>query len=253
MTAILSRAILHLRSDPSRRWTAEYTTHQLVADLFGDRSDRGYLYRTVQERPGGVEVLVLSPDAPLGSESLPVRSWGAAVGVESKPFAPRLTAGQVVDFEIRINATRVITDPATGRKHRTDVWEAVWRGDPDTVLSPHEVYGEYLTRKLSGSADLIRQECDRATGAESLVRLTERTEVRARRGGRGSRGDRSECVRFVAANLIGTLRVRDPEQLLAITTGGIGRAKAFGCGLLCLSAPGTVLARRNAGNPSLRK
>lgn len=232
----LSRALLRLR--PSRGWTAEYMTHQLVADLFGDRADRGYLYRVTRERPGGVEVLVLSGDAPLPPQSLPVRDWGAALDVQSKPFTPGIAEGQAVDFELRINATRVVTDPVSGRKHRTDAWEAVWRADRETRRTPDEVYGDYLAGKLGGAAELISWSADTPSGVRPLARITERGEVRARRG------DRRESIRFVAANLIGTLRVTDPARLLEITTEGIGRARAFGCGLLCLSAPGTVLARR---------
>jgi CRISPR system Cascade subunit CasE len=220
----LSRALLRLR--PARGWTAEYLTHQLVADLFGDRADRGYLYRVTTERPGGVEVLVLSDRAPLSPEGLPIRDWGAALDVQSKPFAPALTGGQALDFEIRLNATQVVTDPATGRKRRTDAWEAVWQADKQTPRTPHDVYGEYLQRKLEDVAEV------------QSARVVERGEVRARRG------DRREAIRFVAANVIGTLTVLDSTRFLEIVAAGIGRSKAFGCGLLCLSAPGTVLARR---------
>lgn len=219
----LSRAILRLK--PLRGWTAEYLSHQLVADLLGDREDRGYLYRITRERPGGVEALILSVDAPLPPDRLPVRDWGTTVDLQSKAFAPALRPGRQLDFEVRLNATRVVTD-AAGRKRRTDVWEAVWRADKDTNRTPHEIYGAYLSRKLQDAAEV------------RSAHVTERGEVRARRG------DRRAAVRFVAANLIGTLSIVDPERFLAIVLGGIGRERAFGCGLLCLSAPGTVLARR---------
>jgi CRISPR-associated protein Cas6/Cse3/CasE subtype I-E len=219
----LSRALLRLK--PARGWTWEYLTHQLVADLFGDRSDRGYLYRVTRERPGGVEVLVLSADSPLPPDRLPVRDWGAAVDVQSKPFLPDLIAGQSLDFEIRLNATQVVTDEHAGRKQRTDVWEAVWRADKQTSRTPNDVYGEYLRRKLEDAAEVL------------TLRMTERGEVRARRG------DRVDSIRFVAVNVIGTLRITDASRFLKIMSDGIGREKAFGCGLLCLSAPGTVLPR----------
>ncbi|CAN5750249.1 type I-E CRISPR-associated protein Cas6/Cse3/CasE [soil metagenome] len=238
----LSRALLRLR--PARGWTAEYITHQLVADLFGDRDDRCYLYRTTRERPGGVEVLVLSGAEPLPPHQLPVRDWGAALNVQSKPFAPALSAGQLLDFEIRVNATRVVTGPDRKpngelKKRRHDVWELVWQADKENFEhTPHRTYSEWLAGQLEGAAELVspggvRGEVD----GEPLARVTERGEVRARRG------DRREAIRFVAANLIGTLRVLDPDRFLELVTRGIGREKAFGCGLLCLSRPGTVLPR----------
>jgi CRISPR system Cascade subunit CasE len=225
----LSRARLAIGrggGEAERRSTAPYLVHQAVADLFGDRDDRGYLYRITAERPGTAEVLVLSRVPPLASERVASPTHRRAERVESKPFAPALRPGQSLDFEIRLNATRVVTDRTTGSKHRTDVWEAVWRADRETPRTPHEVYGDYLRRKLEGAAEL------------GSARVIERGEVRARRG------DRREAIRFVAANLIGTLRVTDPASLLEVVATGIGREKAFGCGLLCLSAPGTVLARR---------
>lgn len=231
----LSRAQLAIRrggGDAERRSTAAYLTHQAVADLFGERDERGYLYRTTAEWPGGADVLILSSDTPVPLNQLPSPSHRRAECVETKPFTPQLTPGQLLDYEIRINATQVVTQPS-GKKQRTDAWEAVWQADKKTLQTPHEVYGDYLARKLDGAADLLK---DR-TGLRA--RVTERGEVRARRG------DRADAARFIAANLIGTLRVEDSQRLLEIVAGGIGRAKAFGCGLLCFSRPGTVLARRH--------
>lgn len=222
-TRTLSRILLQL--NPTRGWTAEYIAHQLVADLFGERDDRGYLYRVTCERPGGVEALVLSDTAPAPIDSLPRRDWGSTADVQSKPFAPTVDAGQLLDFEIRLNATRVVTDPVTAKKRRTDVWEAIWRADRNTATEPHAVYGSYLQTKMEGAAEVGR------------VGITERGEVRARRGGQ-------DTIRFVVVNLIGTLRVLDSARFLEIVMQGIGRERALGCGLLCLSAPGNILARR---------
>lgn len=225
----ISRATLAVHrggGDAERRSTAPYLVHQAVADLFGDRTNRGYLYRVTGEYPGGADVLILSDTAPLPVDRLSSPAHRRAERVESKPFAPDTSPGQLLDYEIRVNATRVVTR-ADGKKQRTDAWEAVWQVDKDTPQTPHEVYGDYLTRKLEGAASVLS------------ARVIERGEVQARRG------DRRDTARFVATNLIGTLRVEDPETLGRILVGGIGRAKAFGCGLLCLSRPGTVLARRH--------
>jgi CRISPR system Cascade subunit CasE len=236
----LSAATLRIArggGEAERRSTAPYLIHQAVADLFGERADRGYLYRVTADYPGGAEVLVLSHAPPLPVAELPSPEHRRAQRVRSKPFDPELTAGQRLDFEIRINATQVVTGPDLDRngeskKHRRDAWEAVWQADKQTPRTPHEVYGEYLQRKLDGVAELL-PDADAA-----LARVTERGEVQARRS------DRNDVPRFVATNLIGTLRVQNPERFLETIGHGIGRAKAFGCGLLCISRPGTVLARR---------
>ena len=224
----MSRAVLGIRA--VRGFTPEYVTHQLVADLFPDRPDRGYLYRTTRERPGGVEVLVLSDGSPRAPHEIPIHPYGATVHVESKPFAPRLRPGMELDFEVLLNATTE-TAGADGRKRRTDVWDAVLAADRNDARSPHDVYGAYLRRKLDGTAEVLD------------ARITARNQVRARRG------DRKEAIIFIAANVIGTLRVTDPDRLMEAVGAGIGRAKAFGCGLLCLSRPGLVLRRRTPWVP----
>lgn len=227
----LSRAVLELERGPATRgFSPEYVVHQLVADLFDDRPDRGYLYRVVAEAPGEAVVLVLSDRPP--RDAVPRRAWGGTRHVDSKPFTPALEPGTPLDFEIRLNATRVVTSP-DGRKDRTDVWDAVFGVDRHDPRSPHVVYGEYLRRKLDGVAEI----CE--------ARVVERGQVRPRRG------DRSRPIAFVAANLVGTLRVIDPAAFRETVMAGIGRSKAFGCGLLCLSRPGTVLARRYPGGEYL--
>lgn len=232
---ILSRAALRIArggSGAERRSTASYLIHQAVADLFGDREDRGYLYRVTGEWPGGAEVLILSHATPIATNELDSPVHRRAQNVQSKPFDPSFTPRQHLDFELRLNATQVVTDSATGKKRRTDIWEAVWQADRSTPLNPHQVYSEYLQRKLEGIAELLPG----TDGARA--RITERGEIQARRG------DQPRSIRFVATNLIGTLRLVDPVRFLDLITDGIGRSRAFGCGLLMISRPGTVLARR---------
>lgn len=231
----LSRVLLSLRGDRSPRGsTRDYLLHQLVADLFPDRPDRGYLFRETRPRPCGAELLVLSEVPPRLPEEVPVHPWGCAVDVRSKPFAPRLKVGMVLDFEARVNATRVVTLP-DGTKKRVEIWNAVVAADREDPRTPHDIYREWLARKLEGVAEVDE------------ARVTERGEVRAGRGTERGRHPMDRRILFVAANVIGTLRVLDPERLVDEVAAGVGRAKAFGCGLLCLSRPGSVLRRRDAG------
>lgn len=217
----LSRAVLRPRR--TRGYSLPYIQHQLVADLFPQRDDRGYLYRVVREEVGRTTVLVLSHDSP--RDRFPEHDWGGVETVESKPYTLEIPSDTVLDYEMRINATRVVTDP-DGRKRRVDVWDAVFASEDAESQSPHGVYGDYLARKLEGAAEVID------------ARVTERGQVRARRGNGG------KPIQFIAANVIGTLRVTALPTLLPVMADGIGRSKAFGCGLLCLSRPGTILHRR---------
>lgn len=216
----LSRASLALQV--TRGFNDTYITHQLIADLFGDREDRGFLYRVTKTDGRRVESLVLSEDRPVPPAS--TRAWGRLVDLETRLYDVSLRKGQVVDYEVRINATRVRTDP-TGKKKRLDVWDAVLAEDQDTELNQNSVYGAYLERKLTGSASL-----------ESCHVMARGMERAARHGRRP--------VPFVATNVIGALKVEEPGRFLRVMAAGLGRSKAFGCGMLCLSSPGTILARR---------
>ncbi|MEQ9398433.1 MAG: type I-E CRISPR-associated protein Cas6/Cse3/CasE [Longimicrobiales bacterium] len=224
--AYLSRAALRL--EVVRGFNATYVIHQLVADHFGDRSDRGYLYRVLSRAPREAEVLILSTDE--ADPDPPHREWGRSLRVESRPYDFVPEVGQSLDFEVRLNATRVVTDE--GRKSRTDVWDAVRRQDPECALEPHDVYAEYLERQLDGTARL------------HAARVVERGLEKAARPGR-------RPIPFVSTNLIGTLEVSEPDRFIGVVAAGVGRAKAFGHGLLCLSRPGTILPRRYGGRDLL--
>lgn len=212
--------------DRARGVTEPYAIHQLVADLFGQYDDRPYLYRVHGRRSDKREVLILSrlrPDAPAAS---PMRSFGSVAEVRTKPFQVNVPSGTPLDFEIRLNATKDIPQ-GKGRSRRVDAWDAAWRENKNTDLTPHEVYREYLTRRLADAAEVLD------------ARVTERGVLRARRH------LRQRPITFVATNVIGTLRILESAALNQIVGHGIGRSKAFGCGVLCLSRPGTVLPRRH--------
>ena len=217
----LSDGRIEIERAPGRAgYSFDYRIHQAVADWFGDRDDRGYLYRVVESAPPLARVLVLSSEEPAARE----RAWVRTLDLRSRPYDISLSSGQTVDFEIRLNATRVVT-AGDGAKSRRDVWDAVFEADRADPRSPDDIYYAYLSRKLEGAAQVL------------AARVTERGLMQPRRA-----GDRP--MTMVVTNVIGTLGVQDPAALIGRLAAGIGRGKAFGCGLLCLSRPGTVLARR---------
>lgn len=216
----LSRVRLGL--EITRGFNDTYITHQLISDLFGDREDRGFLYRVTDTDRRQVECLVLSRDRPEWPAS--GRAWGRLLDLETRPYDTSLQPGQVVDYEVRINATRVRTE-ASGKKKRLDVWDAVFADDAGTDLDQASVYGAYLDRRLDDTASL--------EGCHVMARGRQKAVRQGRRP-----------ISFVAANLIGSLTVHDPDRFKALLAEGVGRSKAFGCGLLCLSRPGTILKRQ---------
>lgn len=226
----LSQAVLCVdpRGAP-RGMDVTYLLHQGIASLFGQYERRPYLYRVDGQSDIAYVALILST----GQPSVPlVRTAGVMFSeLATKPFDIRVAPGTLLDYEIRLNATKDVVQGvgSNATKRRTDVWEAVWGIDRNTPRTQHEVYGGYLRRRLAGVATV------------RTAQVTERGLLLATRPGRGRKP-----ITVVATNVIGTLEVTDTNALVAAVRRGLGRAKAFGCGLLCLSRPGTVLPRRHA-------
>lgn len=230
----LTRASIALGRPPvqERGATAEYLLHQAVADLFGDRGDRGYVWRQLGAHTRGADVLILSTAAadPAVAERMPAHR--RVQSIASRPFRPDLYEGQQLDFELRVNATRVVTTPAgpadlmdveapKARKRRLDVWDVVFASGPAPTVRMPDVYATWLRGQL-GDVAVVDE-----------VAVTERGMVRVRRS------LAHPAMPVVAANLVGSLTVRDPALLVTRMAAGVGRSRAFGCGLLCLARLGS--------------
>ena len=227
----LTKGEIRIRREPSapdqRGTTAPYAIHQALADLFGEYHERPFLYRA--DGDGSKRGLLILSTTPLATPVPPrSRTLVEVAALATKRYGLGVAPGTVLDYEIRVNATRDMPTKERTRSRRVDAWEAVWQADKRTERTQHEVYGEYLQRKLT--------DCTRVL----TCHVTERVFVRARKRLSGP-----PAITFVATNLIGALEVLDTPALLKAIGEGIGRSRAFGCGLLCLSRPGTVLPRRH--------
>jgi CRISPR system Cascade subunit CasE len=216
------------------------TTHGLIWTLFADRPDRtrdflwregegGWFY-TLSSRPPEDRHGLFEIDAP-------------------KPFAPALSAGDRLGFALRVNAT-VAKGGAPGRNGEPGV-----RGKPcDIVMDALHALGapggdgraEARQRVLVPTAyDWLARQGERH--GFSLPALPDpRTaddpddvddgcfRVRGYRVLRIERGRRAQPLRAGVLDLEGVLHVDDVEAFLGMVRGGLGRAKAFGCGLMLI-------------------
>lgn len=213
-----------------RGTSREYMIHQSVADLFGDQDERCYLWRELSKYSDVARVLVLS-SRPVHSELRDVASPQCQFHIQaSKPFLAELRTGQRLDFELRANATRVVSTPASGQapgaaprnqKIRRDIWDVRFAAGMDREIAMADVYGDWLQRQLGTVADI------------GTVAVTERRLITVRRSAK------TPPIPIVATNLAGELEVRDPDGLVVLMQNGIGRGRAFGCGLLCLAPLGS--------------
>lgn len=243
MTLFLSRASLRRDAGldallplllPSEDGKRIGVAHRLVWSLFAGDADRDRDFLWHEEAPG--VFLVLSPDRPSDPRGL--------FEVESKPFAPRLSAGDRLAFFLRANpvVTTAKPDPAGRRRH--DVVMAAIKA----VSKPGRAAAR--TAALGWSDD--------GTEAGTNARLSAPVAWLARRGERSgfsldaavalayrpvriprdaAPGRARDDIRFSAVDLEGQLTVRDPDAFLGALRAGFGKAKAFGCGLMLIRRP----------------
>ncbi|MGR3463016.1 MAG: type I-E CRISPR-associated protein Cas6/Cse3/CasE [Roseovarius sp.] len=184
--------------------------HRLLWTLFADDPDRSRDFLWREDREG--EFLVLSARAPVPTDLFS--------RVETKPYAPQIASGDRLLFSLRANATRskkggkrvdVVMDalhpvPKDERAaRRMEIAEregAAWlrrQGDRNGFIAHHCVVSDYSVHALPSH-----------------------------------RGPRDRKPQFGILDLQGQIEVTDPDAFLHVLTSGLGRAKAFGCGLMLI-------------------
>jgi CRISPR system Cascade subunit CasE len=194
-------------------------SHRLIWSLFaGDpAARRDHLYRETTPGAASQAAFIIlsrrlsSPDSPI-------------LDVETVEFAPVLKAGDHLAFSLRANATRTRKD-ANGRRRRHDVVMDALPRQGRGVLR-HDVM-------MSQGRSWLEDQ-----GAKNGFRLMIDEE-----DGRALRIDGYEQLRFPRLGPAGVISVLDFEGVLEVTEPalflarlerGIGRAKAFGCGLMLI-------------------
>ena len=156
---------------------------------------------------------------------LPSFHWA----VQSKPYAPELQAGQWLHFDLRANP--VVTRPlADGRSARHDVvMQEKTRLLKDRGLS---IWADWRTPDRPPLADLV-QGCGSAwlqARSEGLGIHLDLETLRA--DGYEQHRGKADKLSISTIDFSGRFKVVDPEALRDALFGGVGHAKAFGCGLL---------------------
>ena len=213
----LTRAELR-RDEPAQRALARLLLdegardvgHRLVWTLFANDADaeRDFLYREAE--PG--RFLVLSAREPADPTGL----WD----LRTKPYAPSLTEGLRLGFALRANPAQSVKTPGRDRGVRVDAVMhaktlATGRFDAEDVEAAALAW--LFAREVRLGVSFERQAC--SAGGYRQVRI-------ARPGAKPIRHSVIDCE--------GVLTVVDPAALARSLTGGVGKARAFGCGLMLL-------------------
>ncbi len=195
-----------------------YQEHQLLWQLFPEdkEASRDFLFRTEKKPLQRIFYLV--------SQRKPIAAPGWLV--ESKPYNPVITEGQMLAFTLRVNPT-VSRKNDAGKRQRHDV----------VMNEKHEIdFSKLAHDKRPSVPDLIQK-----AGVKWLVSRGERhgftvtnqalmveSYDQHRSNKKGNRG----VIRYSTMDLTGVLHVTDVALFTESLFKGIGPAKAFGCGLM---------------------
>lgn len=204
-----SVAALSALLDPAHAGARGDAHHRLIWSAFaGDAgASRDFLWRA----EGKGQFIALSARRPTGGPLFEPP--------EIKDFAPDLAQGDRLTFALRANATR----------QRKGV------GRVDVVMDALYPLREGRAEARMAAAQTAATAWMEAQGARHGFALRDLAvddySVLALPGHRGRRKGQPQ---FGILDLVGRLEVTDPAAFLARLSGGFGRAKAFGCGLMLI-------------------
>ncbi len=191
-----------------------YFDHALIWRLFpGEGEARDFLFRREREGDGPLSYYAVSQRAP--------QAVSGMLTVQSKPYAPKLSVGERVRFDLRAN-------PVVTRKTKS--------GTPQR----HDVLMD--AKRQSKANKLDKSGCRDAMEAAALEWLTKRapawglsiqTESVLTSGYAQHRlRSKGRNIEFSSLDYCGMAQVTDPERLSFALVEGVGHARGFGCGLL---------------------
>lgn len=218
--------------------------HRLIWTVFGDDENRKRDFLWREEQQG--EFLILSEREPIVTNDL-------FETPEIMEFSPRLARGDVLDFKLRVNATRTVQIDEIApngrqrkRKHIDLVMDRLHKL-PGKTRASGEVASERSLERMD-AAQTVAEEWISRKGEEAGFRLLEdkqgpclvaesymtvvlppqlTPDYRARWSRRGQ-------PQFGVMDLIGRIEVTEPKSFRQHLAFGFGRAKSFGCGLMVI-------------------
>ena len=190
-----------------------YKEHQVLWKLFNDDPDaqRDFIYR-YEPKNNTPEYYIVSIRKPVDNDYL----WD----IQSKDYEPVLTSGQQFAFMLRVNP--VVTK--NGQRH-------------DVVM--HLKKNKYPDKKTRPPSQAIVEEAGRnwlTTRAETGGFTFDDSSVRidGYQPNTSARKKGKKEIRYNMMDFRGILTVTDPDKFKKTLMQGLGKAKAFGCGLMLI-------------------
>lgn len=180
------------------------------------RQKAGLLFRVEDARDG--RYLLVQSQSPLCLENLP-SGFGVGGTKDITPLLEHISAGDVVRYRVTASPMKRLGKSSMPRQMWTRDNKRLSSGAHELPLSGEAADNWWEGKAGQGGLDLL---------SAYSTRLPEHVD------GRSDRKVRMPAVRFD-----GLARVRDADAVRTAVLNGIGRGKAFGCGLLSLAYPET--------------
>ena len=216
----LSRATLYPVSDIKSFIQVQcqdpYREHQMVWRLFADDPDaeRDFLFR-YEQKLGVVKYYILSKRVPRDPDGL----WD----IETKKFAPQLRNSQKLAFVLRVNPVITVRGK-NGHSKRHDVVMHEKYLMKYKMLPAEERPSQYELITRGG-----RRWLEARASTSGFSFQPDQVAVVAYQQHRAGR--RKKGIQFSTIDFEGVLSVTDADRFRQVLFSGIGKARAFGCGL----------------------
>lgn len=218
MSSHFSTVTLNVSNRDVRRLLASpQRLHATVMRAFGaqEQTDERVLWR-LDHSPDSL--LVVSPDSPR-FEVLEAQIPGAVVQTTAyDPFLDALENGSTWRFRATINPVKSVKALAVGEANR----------GKRVPLVGATAIEDWFTQKLTTAGGTVSSTAVSGAPAISLTRTRHLS---------FTKGEARTRVSLATAQLDGVLIVTDADRLKSALVAGIGRARAYGCGLLTLGRP----------------
>lgn len=202
-------------------------THQLLAGAYAEHQ---WLWRFFPSEAGSARDHIFRR-ADLGQamrfyvvSKRPPVAFSEAWSVKTRPYAPRLQAGDELEFELRAN-------PVVTRKHEDGKSRR-----HDVVMDAKRRAKEEGSERASGYS-LVRSACTAWLNQQGGQHGFLIDEAGLSVDGYTQHVGKADSIRFSSVDFRGGLRVTDPDAFAATLASGLGHAKAFGCGLMLVRRP----------------
>lgn len=218
--------------DLRRKTWDPYRAHQFVWHFFkaDPRRKRDFLFRLDQGQDQ-LRYYVISPEPCLALDG----PWY----VDSKPYQPKLQAGDILEFETRVNPVICVK----GKRHDVVMHHKTLyreKHGKDARFRPsrelmQQAACEWLTQR---QADYGFQVCSQDLRVYGYRQndFVKTSDLAGQRAARPSL-PRPKTISMSTLDLAGILRISDPVKFTEALYTGIGPGKGFGCGMLLVRRP----------------